>query len=112
MSAAAMSAFASPASLPPLYRRIVTFDPVAHADLRVARGWEYRCVAKADFLPLGLPEPEHAANAFGKAVTEQGVRADEEISATFDNGASTRVRGFQVIRPDRLDNIADKVFLN
>lgn len=53
----------------------------------------------------------YAAKEFGKALADQGVLQEEAVSVTFDDGRTAQVRGFQVIRPERLDNIVDEVFL-
>lgn len=53
-----------------------------------------------------------AAAAFGQALFEQGVLEEEAVTVTFDDGRTAQVRGFQVIRSERLANIADEVFLD
>jgi hypothetical protein len=52
-----------------------------------------------------------AASALGRALEEAGLLREEEANVTFAAGGSARVRGFKAIAPDRLDAVADEVFL-
>lgn len=52
-----------------------------------------------------------AAAAFGKALAEQGLLEEDDAEVRFTGGGTLRVKGFQVVRPDRLGNVADEVFL-
>lgn len=53
-----------------------------------------------------------AATAFATALEAAGLLQEEEAMVNFTGGGSTRVRGFKVIRPDRLDQVSDEVFLD
>lgn len=53
-----------------------------------------------------------AAAAFARAVDAAGLLQEEEATVNFSGGGASKVRGFKVIRPDRLDKVADEVFLN
>ena len=53
-----------------------------------------------------------AATAFATALDAAGLLQEEEAMVNFTGGGSTRVRGFKVIRPDRLDQVSDEVFLD
>ena len=65
-----------------------------------------------------------AAAAFAAALDAAGLLQEEEATVSFTakvggpgrggggGGGTTRVRGFKVIRPDRLDAVADETFLD
>lgn len=53
----------------------------------------------------------NAAIAFGRAMQEAGVLAEEEASISFTAGGTARVNGFKLIKPDRLAAVPDEVFL-
>lgn len=53
-----------------------------------------------------------AAGAFARALDEAGLLQEEEATVTFTAGGSTKVRGFKVVRPERLDQLADETFLD
>jgi len=53
-----------------------------------------------------------AAGTFAAAMEAAGLLQEEEATVNFTGGGSTRVRGFKVIRPDRLDQVADETFLD
>jgi hypothetical protein len=54
----------------------------------------------------------NAANAFARALDEQGLLEEEEASVTFTAGGGTRIRGFKVLRGDRLDRVGDDTFID
>jgi len=54
----------------------------------------------------------NAAAAFGRALQAEGLLEDEEANITFTHGGNTRVRGFKVIKPERLDRVSDETFLD
>jgi len=53
-----------------------------------------------------------AATAFANALESAGLLQEEEAAVNFTGGGTTRVRGFKVIRADRLDQVADETFLD
>ncbi len=53
-----------------------------------------------------------AATAFATAMAAAGLLQEEEATVNFTGGGTTRVRGFKVIRPDRLDQVSGEVFLD
>jgi hypothetical protein len=53
-----------------------------------------------------------AAGAFARALDEAGVLADEEATVNFTAGGGTQVRGFKVVRAERLDAVPDETFLD
>ena len=53
-----------------------------------------------------------AATAFATALDAAGLLQEEEATVNFTAGGSSRVRGFKVIRPDRLDQVSDETFLD
>ena len=53
-----------------------------------------------------------AAANFAAALDAAGLLQEEEAEVKFTAGGTTRVRGFKVIRPDRLDQVPDETFLD
>ena len=53
-----------------------------------------------------------AAGALGRALEGDGLLEDEEANITFTHGGSSRVRGFKVVKPERLDRVSDETFLD
>jgi len=53
-----------------------------------------------------------AAAALARALDEAGLLQEEEATVTFSAGGSTRVRGFKAIRPERLEQVSDEMFLD
>lgn len=53
-----------------------------------------------------------AAATFAAALDAAGLLQEEEAQVNFTAGGSSRVRGFKVIRPDRLDQVPDETFLD
>lgn len=53
-----------------------------------------------------------AAAAFARALEAQGLLEEEEANVTFTSGGSSRVRGFKVIKPERLERLSDETFLD
>lgn len=62
------------------------------------------CSAFRDNLNVGL--------AFGKALDEAGLLEEEEATINFNAGGVARVRGFKVLKADRLEKISDTTFLD
>ncbi len=54
----------------------------------------------------------NAATALAKALAAAGVLEEEEAAVTFTGGGELRIRGFQLVRPDRLAAVSDAVFLD
>ena len=50
-----------------------------------------------------------AATAFATALDAAGLLQEEEATVNFNGGGSSRVRGFKVIRPERLDRVSDEI---
>ncbi|MCW3476539.1 SapC family protein [Limobrevibacterium gyesilva] len=53
-----------------------------------------------------------AAAAFARALDAQGLLEEEEATVNFTSGGSTRIRGFKILRADRLDQVSDETFLD
>jgi len=53
-----------------------------------------------------------AAAAFGQGLAEAGLLQEEEATVNFNSGGSRKVRGFQLVKPERLDQVADETFLD
>jgi hypothetical protein len=53
-----------------------------------------------------------AAATFAAALDAAGLLQEEEAQVNFTAGGSSRVRGFKVIRADRLDQVPDETFLD
>jgi hypothetical protein len=53
-----------------------------------------------------------AAGAFARALEEAGVLQDEEATVNFTAGGATRIRGFKVVRAEKLDAVPDATFLD
>lgn len=53
-----------------------------------------------------------ASNAFGRALADAGVLQEEEATVNFTTGGAAKVRGFQVVKPERLDAVSDETFLD
>lgn len=62
------------------------------------------CVAFRDNLTAG--------NAFAKALEEQGLLEEEEATVNFTAGGAARIRGFKMVKADRLDRLSDETFLD
>jgi hypothetical protein len=54
----------------------------------------------------------NAANTFARALETDGLLEEEEAAVNFTAGGGTRIRGFKVLRPDRLDRIGDETFID
>lgn len=54
----------------------------------------------------------NAANAFGKALDEAGLLQEEEATVSFSAGGGTRIRGFKILKADRLDQVSDETFID
>lgn len=52
-----------------------------------------------------------AAGAFGRALDAAGLLEEEEATVNFSAGGSTRIRGFKLVKADRLGQIEDERFL-
>jgi len=53
----------------------------------------------------------NAASALARALAAEGLLEDEEAHVTFTGGGDLHIRGFQLLRTDRLDGISDATFL-
>ena len=54
----------------------------------------------------------NAAVEFGQALAEQGLLSEEDAVVNLTAGGSLQVRGFQLVQPQRLQNVADNIFLD
>ncbi len=52
-----------------------------------------------------------AATAFGRALDAAGLLEEEEATVNFTSGGAARVRGFKVVKPERLAELDDARFL-
>jgi hypothetical protein len=117
----------------PAYLRAWPFvfvqDP-ARTTTYVAMEQDAACLGTAQGVPLfedGKPTPAMteavqfcasfrdnlaASAAFAAALDAAGLLQEEEATVNFTAGGSTRVRGFKVIRPDKLDQVPDDTFLD
>jgi hypothetical protein len=53
-----------------------------------------------------------ASAALGRALEAEGLLEEEEANITFTHGGVSRVRGFKVVKPERLDRVGDETFLD
>jgi len=53
----------------------------------------------------------NAAAAMARALAAEGLLEDEEAHVTFTGGGDLHIRGFQLLRTDRLDGVSDATFL-
>ena len=53
-----------------------------------------------------------AAGAFAKALDAEGLLEEEEATVNFTAGGTAKLRGFKILRADRLDQISDVTFLD
>ncbi len=53
-----------------------------------------------------------AAASFGRALDAEGLLEDEEANISFTHGGTARVRGFRIVKPERLDRVSDETFLD
>lgn len=54
----------------------------------------------------------NAAGALGRALAAEGMLEEEEANITFTHGGVSRVRGFKIVKPERLDRLSDETFLD
>ena len=54
----------------------------------------------------------NAAAAFGRALNAEGLLEEEEANITFTRGGASRVRGFRIVKAERLDRVNDETFLD
>ena len=59
-----------------------------------------------------LRENMKAAAAFTRALDEAGLLHEEEATVNFSGGGTRKVRGFRLVRPEALDQVADETFLD
>lgn len=52
-----------------------------------------------------------AASAMARALAVEGLLEDEEAHVTFTGGGDLHIRGFQLLRADRLDGVSDATLL-
>ncbi len=62
------------------------------------------CAAFRDNLNAGI--------AFGRALNEAGLLEEEEASINFSAGGTAKVRGFKVLKADRLEKLSDETYLD
>lgn len=53
-----------------------------------------------------------AAAALGLALAAEGLLVEEEANITFTRGGASRVCGFKIVKPERLDRVSDETFLD
>lgn len=53
-----------------------------------------------------------AASAFARALNAQGLLEDEEATINFTAGGGARIRGFKILKPDRMDKMSDETYLD
>ncbi len=53
-----------------------------------------------------------AAVALGQALEAEGLLEQEEANITFTHGGASKVGGFKVVKPERLDRVSDETFLD
>jgi hypothetical protein len=61
------------------------------------------CSALRDNLTAGV--------AFARALDAAGLLEEEEATINFTQGGAARIRGFKILKPERLDRVSDAVFL-
>jgi hypothetical protein len=52
-----------------------------------------------------------AAGVFGRTLDAAGVLSEEEATITFTAGGAAKVRGFKLVKPERLAEVEDATFL-
>ena len=53
-----------------------------------------------------------ASAAFARALDENKLLEEEEATVNFTAGGSAKIRGFKILRADRLDQISDETYLD
>jgi hypothetical protein len=53
-----------------------------------------------------------AAGAFGRALSAAGLLEEEEATINYTAGGGARIRGFKILKPERLDQVDDETFLD
>ena len=53
-----------------------------------------------------------AAGTFAKALDAAGILENEEATVNFTAGGTTRIRGFKIVKPERLAELDDATFLD
>ncbi len=53
-----------------------------------------------------------ASTTFGIALEQAGLLQEEEATINFTAGGSARIRGFKILKADRLANVPDETFLD
>jgi hypothetical protein len=53
-----------------------------------------------------------AASTFARALNAQGLLEDEEATINYTAGGGTRIRGFKILKPERLDKVSDETYLD
>ncbi len=56
-------------------------------------------------------EAAAAAATFGRALDAAGLLEEEEATVSFTSGGSTRIRGFKLVKPEKLAELDDATFL-
>jgi hypothetical protein len=53
-----------------------------------------------------------AASTFARALNAQGLLEDEEATINYTAGGGTRIRGFKILKAERLDKVSDETYLD
>ncbi len=53
-----------------------------------------------------------AATSFGRALDAAGLLAEEQATVRFKSGGQAQVRGFKLVKPERLTDLDDDLFLD
>jgi hypothetical protein len=53
-----------------------------------------------------------ASAAFGRALQDNNLLEEEEATVNFTAGGTAKIRGFKIIRADRLDQVSDEIYLD
>jgi hypothetical protein len=53
-----------------------------------------------------------AAATFARALNAQGLLEDEEATINYTAGGGTRIRGFKILKAERLDKVSDETYLD
>ncbi len=59
-----------------------------------------------------LRESMIAASTFARAIDEAGVLEEEEATINFTAGGSTKIRGFKIVKAEKLAEVDDATFLD
>ena len=54
----------------------------------------------------------NASAAFGRALQENNLLEEEEATVNFTAGGTAKIRGFKILRAERLDQVSDETYLD